>query len=367
MIKLTITEKIWPKEPHTEAKHFILGEYLKAWFPMLCSSNSRIVYIDGFAGPGKYEDGEIGSPLIVLNIVKNHIIPLKCEIIFYFIEENSKRHANLQELVNQIKLPESQKIGVVKNKFRDEVQEIFDDLDKNGQHLAPCFMLIDPFGYSHTPFTLIKKAMSYKKCEVLITFMYDFINRFILEEDKVEIFDELFGTHEWVNIKKCPDANDRKEFLKNLYLSQLHDEAGVEFVIPFEMINKHNHTVYFLIFATNSIHGLRKMKDAMWKVDETGDFTFSDIRDPHQTVLFQKEPNISQLKRMIIEKFKGKTITVNELKHFVIVETPFKESHFKKQILDPLERSEPPEIKVINRKRKYSYPDGCIITFLDKN
>ena len=362
---MTITKKIWPKEPHTEAKHYILSEYLKAWFPILCRFSDRIIYIDGFAGPGKYEDGEVGSPLIVLDIVNSHTIPLKCEIKFLFIEENKKRHNLLQELVKGIELPPKQEIFVVNGKFKDEVQNIFDTLDKRSQRLAPCFMFIDPFGYSHTPFSLIKKAMSYDKCEILITFMYDFINRFIFEKDKEEVFNELFGTNDWINIRQCQNPEERKEFIKNLYISQLKEEADAKYVIPFEMINKHNHTVYFLIFATNSIDGLRKMKEAMWKTDETGEFTFSDIRDPNQTVLFQKSPNFIQLKKLILHKFKGKKVSIEELEEFTLAETPYRETHLRKPILIPMEIEEPPSIIVTNRKRRKSYPKGCIITFLD--
>jgi len=64
--------EIWKKDPHTEAKHLILDGYLKAWFPILGSSNKKIIYLDGFAGPGEYDDGEDGSPIIAQKIAKDH-------------------------------------------------------------------------------------------------------------------------------------------------------------------------------------------------------------------------------------------------------------------------------------------------------
>lgn len=75
---------IWDIEPHTIAKHKILESYLKAWFPILSSWNGRINYIDGFAGPGKYSKGELGSPIIALNVAKNHSAKLRNEINFVF-------------------------------------------------------------------------------------------------------------------------------------------------------------------------------------------------------------------------------------------------------------------------------------------
>jgi len=49
----TPKETLWDIDPHTTAKHEILQRYMKAWFPILGSYHHRIVYIDGFAGPGR--------------------------------------------------------------------------------------------------------------------------------------------------------------------------------------------------------------------------------------------------------------------------------------------------------------------------
>ena len=60
---------VWPAEPHTLAKHAILKEYLKAWMPILSRQSARVhapgrevLFVDGFAGPGRYSGGEPGSP-----------------------------------------------------------------------------------------------------------------------------------------------------------------------------------------------------------------------------------------------------------------------------------------------------------------
>ena len=63
---------LWPLEPHTRGKHLVLKSYLDAWFPIMGSWNGRILFIDGFAGPGEYEGGEEGSPLIALRSLKDH-------------------------------------------------------------------------------------------------------------------------------------------------------------------------------------------------------------------------------------------------------------------------------------------------------
>ena len=62
-----IRTTVWPLDPHTAAKHAILRRYLDAWIPIMSRYHGRVLYIDGFAGPGIYEHGEPGSPLIALD------------------------------------------------------------------------------------------------------------------------------------------------------------------------------------------------------------------------------------------------------------------------------------------------------------
>ena len=65
-------ESLWDIEPHTLAKHEILKRYLEAWFPILLTYNQRIVYLDGFCGPGRYKGGEDGSPIIAIKQALKH-------------------------------------------------------------------------------------------------------------------------------------------------------------------------------------------------------------------------------------------------------------------------------------------------------
>lgn len=72
MARLDDHATTWPLEPHTSAKHEIMRRYLGGWFPILGSAHRRIVFIDGFAGPGVYDHGQHGSPVIALNTLLNH-------------------------------------------------------------------------------------------------------------------------------------------------------------------------------------------------------------------------------------------------------------------------------------------------------
>jgi hypothetical protein len=75
----------------------------------------------------------------------------------------------------------------------------------------------------------------------------------------------------------------------------------------------------------------------MWKADESGEFRFSDATDPNQLILFEKAPHLPALWARIVAEFSGKEVSVGSIEKFVLLETAFRESHYK-GILKTLEK-----------------------------
>jgi hypothetical protein len=92
-------------------------------------------------------------------------------------------------------------------------------------------------------------------------------------------------------------------------------------------------TDYFLFFATNNAKGMQKMKEAMWKVDQSGEFRFSDATNPAQGLLFSPKPDFDLLRRFVVARFSGTEATVGDVEDFVLAKTPFRETHYKRQVL----------------------------------
>jgi len=331
----------WKLDPHTRAKHEILGHYLKAWTPILSLGGfPTIAYVDGFAGPGVYSNGEDGSPIIALKVALEHQSKIKANVLFLFIEKEDDRARKLEQLVSALGLPANFRTKVVGGRtfeqgFREHLIHFY---KKQGKGLPPTFAFIDPFGWTGVPFALVREILGNPSCEVLINFMFEEINRFIGHPDQEENFNALFGTDEWRKMEKTSEKKARREFLHGLYLQQLRAGAGAKYVRSFEMRNDKDVTDYFLFFATNSPKGMSKMKEAMWKVDQSGEFRFSDATNPDQALLFTPKPDFDQLRRAICARFSGTTATVAEVEDFVLADTPYRETHYKKQVLLPLER-----------------------------
>ena len=341
---------VWDLEPHTRAKHAILRRYLQAWTPILTQGGfPEILYIDGFAGPGRYSKGEDGSPVIALKAAPSRAIAEKTILRFAFVERDGKRADSLEYIVESLDVSANPQVKVYSGQsFETAFDKIAGVYQSKGQRLPPTFAFIDPFGWSGVPFRIVREIMNHPNCEVLVTFMYEEINRFLGHPDQERNFDKFFGARDWRKGIELSDPQRRNRFLHDLYLSQLKQDAEAKYVRSFEMRNERDVVDYYLFHATNHIRGLARMKEAMWKVDETGEISFSDATDPNQFVLFTKQPRYEILRRQLQKRFGGRVASVGEIEKFVLEETAFRETHYKRQILRSLELADPPGIEPVD-------------------
>lgn len=356
-------DTLWTIEPHTAAKHKILRKYLDAWFPILQSFNGRIIYLDGFAGPGRYLGGEPGSPLVALECAISHSAPLKGELVFLFIEKREDRAEHLSTEITRVRRPDRFKIDVKCGEFAPRLTEILDSVAREGHRIAPTFALIDPFGFSGIPYHLIKRLLSNDRCEVFITFMVDSINRWLSHPDDVirAHIIETFGTEEPFAV--AMQAADRVSALKDLYCSQLKKIAA--FVRYFELRDKNDRVVYYLFFASNNSRGHYKMKEAMWKVDPLGDFSFSDATNPDQKILFLNAP-LDALRTDLVNRFRGAgKVLIEQVESFVFDRTAFLRKHMG-EVLRDLESEGVVKIGHLKAngqsRRRGTYPNDAFIT-----
>ncbi|RAQ96538.1 three-Cys-motif partner protein TcmP [Thermogemmatispora tikiterensis] len=319
---------IWKLEDHTRAKHIILRKYLDAWLPILIREGRRGLLVDGFAGPGEYVGGEIGSPLIMIDAYQQHRADSlrRGRVKFLFVELDPERSAHLQRKLRthlqSQPLPPTATYQVYTGRFVEAMTSL---LANGCEQYDAMFVFVDPFGYSHAPMSIIRDLMACPRCEVLITFMYQGTNRF-LDLDyrtKQQHYDSLFGTTAWRTITlDTPDAQTRQRRLHDLYRQQLLTVAGARYVRSFCMRDRKNTTHYFLFFATKHRRGMKEMKRAMWKVDPTGNFVFSDCTGLEQGFLLQNDdPAI--LAQKIYNHFRGQKVTVDDIEEFVLADTEF--------------------------------------------
>jgi len=103
---------------------------------------------------------------------------------------------------------------------------VLNGIDQERAKLAPSLVFIDPFGFSHTPFHTVKRIMQNPRCEILVTFMYEEINRFLAHPDHGDTYDLLFGTDAWRAVLMVGNPDDRWRIIHDIYRDQLRG-AGI--------------------------------------------------------------------------------------------------------------------------------------------
>ena len=357
-------DTIWPLEPHTKAKHSILRRYLQGYYPKMASAQRQLIFIDGFAGPGRYLEDEPGSPVIALDALTGHNQFSRWSntlFSFLFIEEDADRFELLAGTLSARQDPDNVVVRTRHGSFEEHMTDVLDGLGRF--RLAPAFVMVDPFGVKGLPLKLLRRLAEFPKTELLISFMYESISRWLAQPNYEVALDELFGRPDWRDAEGL-DGDEKKAFLSGLYATQLQS-IGMDYVRLFEMGDAGNRTEYFLAFGTHSHHGLRVMKSAMWAVDRTGGVKFSDFTAPHpgQGVLFEPEPNYPQLRSLLHPKFAGKgQVPVEDIDWFVLTETAFLEKHGK-TVLREDEAAGSVKIRRPTGRRKNYLNEGTAVTF----
>lgn len=352
----------WTRWPHTKAKHDLLVRYLHAWFAIMGRSQRRAIVLDGFAGPGRYEDGEDGSPLLVLDALIDHVDRPNWsinEFVLLFNEYDAERYESLKSVLAEYQ--EEVEPWPANVKLLDPRNDSFGELGRamlaslSGNDMAPTFAFVDPFGYKDVPLDLIAKLVSFDKCELFIYFDFNSVNRFATAGNVDHHFDKLFGTDEYQQAP--PSGPERQQFLHDLYESQLRSVCRFAHVRSFAMVNDSGHIGNYMFFCTRNLRAFDRMKEAMWKLSPSGDYRFED-QLAGQDVLFEDENATGPLRDFLLGRFAGETVLIDKIIETVIEETPFHSAQVKQKTLAPMQREG--LISAVNQSRANTYKDGVV-------
>lgn len=290
------------KKEWSKIKDEILLCYLKPYFSKIKNTQKRILYIDGFAGKGFFDDGSKGSPLIAYDIVNETIDIEKVDFVFienYYANDLKNNTATLSN------------VKIIDGNYEDNICNII-----NSSYNKNVFLYIDPFGIKSMNFSYLKSFnnATLNTLEILMNlnsfgFIREGCRLFGTKLDDVEsdyedsIKDEDFSKNnsiEKMNVIAGGDywqkiIQDKKNGKINGY------EAEKRFVIEYcEKLNtdcnfKHVINIpirlsygsppkYRLVFCTNNDGALRLMNNNMWKRFQQ----LKDIQNKNLPTLFRE-------------------------------------------------------------------------------
>ncbi|GMU22514.1 MAG: hypothetical protein AMXMBFR13_26000 [Phycisphaerae bacterium] len=355
---------VYDAEPHTRAKHNILREYLKRWLPILAHqsqiirrTDGRLLYVDGFAGAGEYTDNIPGSPLVAIETALNHSHDFPIPVHITLIELRQDRAEHLQRLVasKRAELPQSRKIVIqdpIEGDCEEVITAIIAEQERKHERLGPALFFLDQFGYSSFSMNLIGRILRHDVCEVFSYLNWNLLHPFMSDPTKEVGITRAFGGDEWKEVVGL-SGKAKEDHFREIYLNALSERAGAKYKYPFAMRDRHDRVIYWLFFCTKNIRGLEEMKRAMWTVDRSGGFEFSDKHAAQLGTLFTYGDDA--LAKDLAASLEGRAMTIGEVQEYALVNTPA--CNFKKA-LRILERGK--GLEVINPpagRRKGSFTD----------
>lgn len=359
--------KLRKLEPHTAAKHALLRKYMGAWFPIMAKYNPRVVYYDAFAGPGEYQDGEPGSPMIALETLVMHDAfaqMARTDFRLLFNEQDAGCAEHLGKLVEDFRAshqpwPANVHVTITNATFIDQTSGMLDDLDSRNARLAPTFAFVDPEGVKATPMAVLHRLTDYPKAELFVYFAHEAVTRFAGAGNIDTALTDLFYTEEYKDASSLT-GRQRSQYIHDLYKRQLHDLCKFPYIQSFSMFDDRGKRQYDLFYCTREPVGLDRMKQAMWDVAPSGDFSFRDIF-ADQEVIFAELVNTGPLQTYLRRRFAGRAVSTQEIIDHVVVSTPYASNHVKRLTLAEMQRSG--LITSPNQQRKNTFPAGTIVVF----
>jgi three-Cys-motif partner protein len=248
----------------TRAKHFILKHYLQALaFKVLRFSD--VTYVDGFSGPWetKTEDFSDSSFMIAISVLKDAQKKIlentgaKRRIRCFFSESNPDAFKELERVVAQFRQTDDGfEIKTYLGQFEDAVNDI-------QTFVGASFPLIfiDPTGWKGYPLDKIKPLFRRPKCEVLINFMYDFINRFAASADAdiIASLAPILGGYDWQ--ERIDPSLPRGLAVEKLFRETLKNALDLRFVISTKIDKATaDRPHFFITYGTKSAEGLKAFR-----------------------------------------------------------------------------------------------------------
>lgn len=290
-----------PFDETTKAKLAIFKDYLIEWLPVF--TKARTIYwpniniYDFFAGPGYDSMGTKGTPLIILDELKNHYEAIeknKLNVNLYFNEFDDEKKAKLVQnaLSDENYLPFSIRIDGLE--FRDSFEKEFLKMGLKGN---ANLIFLDQYGIKHITDDVFKRIIKLKQTDFL----------FFISSSTVYRFAQHPSVLQYINIPLNEVMNTPYHKIHNLvleYFKSLVPEQMQYYLSSFSL--KKGSNIYGLIFGSGNVLGIEKFINTCWKLDpERGqanydidsedinanqlDIFTNNLRKPKRLELFENE------------------------------------------------------------------------------
>lgn len=356
---------------HTAKKIQLISNYINNW--LYVASNSKvedIYFIDLMSNAGLYESGELATYVEALNSFAGHAT--KHEDKRFHLICNDYDAKKCRTIINIKKIYEEEftKQNItnifIETNNKDALvllHELTIRFKKYANRLILLF--VDPYCMIKTDLALsIVEFAKNVYSELIINYYFnDYIRNYKNEKAK----DKMVEIHNF-SIRVC-GANPvttkpidvRNKFIRLLLSTKM------KFNYIFTMKNSCNGILYYLLYFTPSIFGLRKIKVAAWKSFGCNN-EYSPIEKERDYLNIFGETEEQEKERYVLDDFKeylksikGTTLSFNTIEEYILLNTPLPEGRIIDIIIKPLIKENLLLKQNIDGKNKYKNDNYLVI------
>lgn len=288
------------EHPWSKTKDSLLGCYLKPFFDKTYGySQDGYVYVDAFAGPGKYRSGEYGSPVLAIQrlLAASRGRRTKCCAQFIFAEADSESRTQLEVEttkacgnVNYLPSP------LILHSFEDAMAAAQQSRPRASRKPSTVFYYVDPYGVKDLRLDLLCKSSNLAHTEVLVNFntigfMRDGADALrialdlpagisvvdcgfeddVPDTERIRRLNACIGSEGWQDIlaQYGLDYWEREKLIGQLFCDNARRNYKYVTNMPIKditrMVGRGGEVKYRLIHMTNNVDGCILMNDNMLK------------------------------------------------------------------------------------------------------
>lgn len=342
--------------PHTVKKINYVKRYVEQWLYVIVNVSKYIFFIDAMSNSGLYENGHLSTSIEVLNVfirfakrhpdkqfflISNDYEPLKVgtmnEIFkLYDLKLKNEGISNIQ-----LEMYDQDACEFLTNIRKSYHFEYIKGVNKS------VLVYVDPYNFiAENLVYAVKSFIKVVYCELLLNFYYnDYIrnvNNPRCKKHQTEIR-ELIRNFCGFEEKEHPIEPEK---LRNCFAERMMANTKMEYSYSVNMKNEKNVPLYYLIYLTPNIQGLRKVKDATWEIiGHHDEYCVSrKERDGDELNLFNETPAdeafviaLDKISPMILDVV-GKEKSFCEIEVICLENTFMKESHILDRVIKPFIR-----------------------------
>ncbi|MCW5199434.1 three-Cys-motif partner protein TcmP [Desulfobulbus sp. F1] len=269
-------------EEHSEAKHAILSGYIRKYLNIVCQDRKirqyNITLVDGFAGGGIYQHDKPGSPLVMINAVKQADIEInkdrsrhvKIDPNYFFIENKRSNYNSLKDAIN-INYIDDQSVVLRHGDFNVYLDEIIAHIKKrNPRDGGGSIFFLDQSGYSSVSVDALKRIRKeLPNAEVIINISISWMVDFINDSNRFKSIISNMGLENFVNFREIielkENIGENRYIIESKLSVALQRAAEFPFFRPFFIEPCDNHRGYWLLHLSPHYRAHNAMSEVIWE------------------------------------------------------------------------------------------------------